>query len=146
MQEKKESLREKHAQQPHSRVLRLQAELLPGHPGGLLGKVLVTLRLLPHVVILHALPDRARPYLQEEEGDDSCCEGGPTQTPAPTRTPEPHLVGLDEVEVFAVNSVAVLKVPALFLTPSTQVCKGRSREDFCTAGLKEPISFHSANV
>lgn len=49
--------------QQHSRASGLQAEFFPGHPGGLKGKVLVTLRLLPHVVILHALPDRARAYL-----------------------------------------------------------------------------------
>lgn len=37
-----------------------------------------------------------------------------------------HLVGLDQVEVLPVNTEAVFKVPALFLTPGAEpVCKER---------------------
>lgn len=37
-----------------------------------------------------------------------------------------HLVGLDQVEVLPVNTEAMFKVPALFLTPGTEpVCKER---------------------
>lgn len=32
-----------------------------------------------------------------------------------------HLISLNEVEVFAVNTIAVLKVPTLLLTPGTQL-------------------------
>jgi len=42
----------------------LEAELLAAEPGGLLGKVLMAGRLLPHVVILHTLPNGARPDLR----------------------------------------------------------------------------------
>lgn len=80
--------------------------------------MLVALRLLPHVVILHALPDRARPYLT---GRNTTAAGKAVQLKSTGGVLKSHLIGLNEVEVFAVNSIAMLKVPALFLTPSTQI-------------------------
>lgn len=105
----------------HSRAPRLQAEFLPGHLGGLLGKVLVTLGLLPHVVILHALADRARADLKRRKATAAAKVAGLKRRRGSSRAPESHLVGLNEVEAFAVNSIAVLKAPALFLTPRAQI-------------------------
>lgn len=79
--------------------------------------MLVTLRLLPHVVILHALADRARAYLKRR----NTTAGLKHRSGSSSGALKSHLVGLNEVEVFAVNSIAVLKAPALFLTPSTQI-------------------------
>lgn len=81
--------------------------------------MLVALRLLPHVVILHALPNRARPYLTG--GRNVTAAGKAAQLKSTGGVLKSHLIGLNEVEVFAVNSIAMLKVPALFLTPSTQI-------------------------
>lgn len=47
-----------------SRAPRLQTELLPAQPGGLLGEVHMPLGLLPHVVILHTLAHGASSYLR----------------------------------------------------------------------------------
>lgn len=47
----------------NSHAPRLHAELLSADPGGLLVEELVAFGLLPHVVILDALADRARSYL-----------------------------------------------------------------------------------
>lgn len=59
---------------------------------------------------------------------------GPQAPPSPKAQPvesqkeqgrqRPHLVGLDQVKVLPVHSEAMLKVPALLLTPSTEpICK-----------------------
>lgn len=80
--------------------------------------MLVTLRLLPHVVILHALADRARPYLRRRNTTAAAKVAGLKRRSGALKA---HLVGLNEVEVFAVNPIAMLKAPALFLAPRTQI-------------------------
>lgn len=125
----------------NSHAPRLHVELLPADPGGLLVEVLVTFGLLPHVVILNALTDRARSYLVGR--DNSFCLGAKKKNPTKPRTQwavresawpgrgvATDLVSLNEVEVFSIDSIAVLKVPALLLAPGTQLfC--RMQEKHC---------------
>lgn len=118
----------------NSHAPRLHVELLPADPGGLLVEVLVTFGLLPHVVILNALTDRARSYLVGSKTTVSASVQKNKKTQQKPRTQwavresawpgcgvATDLVSLNEVEVFSINSIAVLKVPALLLTPGTQL-------------------------
>lgn len=107
----------------YSRPPRLQTELLPAQPGGLLGKVHVPLWLLPHVVILHTLAHGASSYLRRRRSKcvtnrEAVCRVSPSQRR------RRYLISLNKVEVLPVNSVTLLKVSTFLFAPGTQLLWG----------------------
>lgn len=88
----------------NSHAPRLHVELLPADPGGLLVEVLVTFGLLPHVVILNALTDRARSYLV---GSKTTVSASVQKNKKPQQNPE-HNEQLGNQPGLAVGSLQTL--------------------------------------